>query len=77
MLTTHYYTPAVEVEEESSFPCVVCEVPRELLLHRNQLMPPLEIGFKRFEENICIVQQFWRRMRQNRRSLKNSTYSCL
>ena len=41
----------MEEEEESSRPCVECEVPRELLLHRDQLMPPLEIGFERFEEN--------------------------
>ena len=41
----------VEEEEESFHPCVECEVPRELLLHRDQLMPPLEIGFERFEEN--------------------------
>ena len=52
---------AVEEQEESSRPCVECEVPRELLLHRDQLMPPLEIGFERFEENIWIVQQFWNR----------------
>ena len=36
----------MEEEEESSGPCVECEVPRELLLHRDQLMPPLEIGFE-------------------------------
>ena len=47
----HYNTLAVEEEEESFHPCVECEVPRELLLHRDQLMPPLEIGFERFEEN--------------------------
>ena len=41
----------MEEEEESSCPCVECEVPRELLLHTDQLMPPLEIGFERFEEN--------------------------
>ena len=41
---------AVE-EEESSCPCVEYEVPRKLLLHTDQLMPPLEIGFERFEEN--------------------------
>ena len=41
----------MEEEEVSSYPCVECEVPRELLLHTDQLMPPLEIGFKRFEEN--------------------------
>ena len=35
----------------SSGPCIVCEVPRELVLHTDQLMPPLEIGFERFEEN--------------------------
>ena len=50
---------AVEEEDESSCPCVECEVPRELLLHRDQLMPPLKIRFERFEENIWIVQQFW------------------
>ena len=38
-------------EEESSCLSVEWEVPRELLLHRDQLMPPLEIGFERFEEN--------------------------
>ena len=38
-------------EEDSSHLCVECEVPRELLLHTDQLMPPLEIGFERFEEN--------------------------
>ena len=37
--------------EESSSPSVECEVPRELPLHTNQLMPPPEIGFERFEEN--------------------------
>ena len=44
-------SPAVEEEEESSHPCVECEVPRELLLHTDQLMPHLEVGFERFEEN--------------------------
>ena len=39
-------------EEKLSRPSVEYEVPRELLLHRDQLMPPLEIGFERFEENI-------------------------
>ena len=29
-------------------------------------MPPLEIGFDRFEENIWIVQQFWNRRRRSR-----------
>ena len=38
-------------EEKLSRPSVEYEVPRELLLHRDQLMPPLEIGFERFEEN--------------------------
>ena len=37
-------------EEEESCPCVECEVCRELLLHTDQLMPPLEIEFERFEE---------------------------
>ncbi len=49
--STVQYSPAVEEEEESSRPCVECEVPRDLLLHRDHLMPPLEIGFERFEEN--------------------------
>ena len=41
------------------------EVPRKLLLHRNQLMPPLEIGFERFEENIWLVQKFRYRSQKN------------
>jgi len=41
----------VEEEEESSRPCVECEVPRELLLHRSELIPPPVLGFERFEEN--------------------------
>ena len=41
----------MEEEEESSGPYVECEVSRELLLHRDQLIPPLEIGFERFKEN--------------------------
>ena len=45
----------VEEEEESSCPCVECEVPRELLLDIDPLMPPLEIGFERFEENIWKI----------------------
>ena len=45
-------TPAVEEEEEYSRPFIECEIPRKLLLHRDQLMPPLEIGFEKFEENI-------------------------
>ena len=45
-------SPIVEKEEESSRPCVVWEVPRELLLHMDQLMPPLDIGFEKFEEKI-------------------------
>ena len=49
--STVQYSPAVEEEEESSRPCVECEIPRDLLLHRDHLMPPLEIGFERFEEN--------------------------
>ena len=48
----------MEKEEESSCPCLEYEVPKKLLLHRDHLMPPLEIGFERFEENIGIVQQF-------------------
>ena len=42
---------AVEEKEESFHYCVECEVPRKLLLHSDQLMPPLDIGFERFEEN--------------------------
>ena len=42
----------MEEEEESSRPCVEWEVPRELLLHRDNFMPPLVIGFEKFEENI-------------------------
>ena len=34
----------MEEEEESSRPCVEYEAPRELLPHRDQLMPPLYIG---------------------------------
>ena len=52
--STVQYSPAVEEEEESFRPCVECEVPRELLLHTDQLMPPLEFkkfGFERFEKN--------------------------
>ena len=41
----------MEEEEESSWRCVEYEVPRELLPHRDQLNPPLDIGFERFEEN--------------------------
>ena len=69
MLPTHYNTIAVE-EEESSCPCVEYEVPRELLQQRDQLIPPLEIKFKRFEENIWIMQQF---CSQKNRSGKNCT----
>ena len=59
-------SPAVE-EEESSCPFVECEVPRELLLYTEQLMPPLEIGFERFEkkefDSATIPEQesYWRR----------------
>ena len=44
-------SPAVEEEEESSRPSVECDVPRELLLHTDQLIPPLEIGFERLDKN--------------------------
>ena len=50
-----HYSPVVEEEEESSRPCVVWEVPRELPPHMDQLMPPLDIGFERFEENIWKI----------------------
>jgi len=36
----------MEEEEESSRPCVECEVPRELLLHRSELIPPPVLGFE-------------------------------
>ena len=45
----------VEEEEESSRPFVECEVPRVLLLYRDQFIPPLKIGFERFEENIWKI----------------------
>ena len=43
-------SPAVEEDKESSCPCLECEFPRELLLHTDKLIPPLEIGYERFEE---------------------------
>ena len=46
---------AVEEDDETIHPCVEYEVPRELLLHRDHLMPPLVIGFERFKENICKI----------------------
>ena len=42
----HYNSLVVEEEEESSCPCVECEAPRKLLLHRDKLMPPLEINLR-------------------------------
>ena len=39
------------LEEAWTGQCVECKVPRELLLHTDQLIPSLEIGFERFEEN--------------------------
>ena len=44
--TLHSDTLAVEEEEESSCLSVELEVPRELLLHRDQLMPPLEMDLR-------------------------------
>ena len=44
-------TLVVEEEEESSCPCLEWEVPRKLLLHRSKLIPPLVLGFERFQEN--------------------------
>ena len=41
----------MEEEEESSRPCVECEVPRELLLHRSELILPPVLGFERSKEN--------------------------
>ena len=49
--STVQYSVAVEEEEESSRPCVECKVPRELLLHRSELIPPPVLVFERFEEN--------------------------
>ena len=46
-----YGTLTVEDREESSRLCVEWEVPRELLLHRSELIPPPVLGFERFEEN--------------------------
>ena len=46
------------IEEAWTGQCVECKVPRELLLHTDQLLPPLEIRFERLEENIWILQQF-------------------
>ena len=34
-----------------SLSCLEWEVPRELLLHRSELIPPPVLGFERFEEN--------------------------
>ena len=42
----------MEEEEEPSCLFVEWEVLRELLLYRDQLMPPLEIGSESFDENI-------------------------
>ena len=39
------------VEEESSHPYTEYEVPRDIVLHRHQLIPPLEIRFEMLEEN--------------------------
>ena len=41
----------MEEKEESSRSCVEFEVPRELLLHRSELIPPPVLRFERFEEN--------------------------
>ena len=60
--STVQYSPAVEEEEEESHSCVECEVPRDLLLHRDHLTPPLVIGFQRFEENIWKIYQESRRV---------------
>ena len=46
---------AVEEEAELSRPCVECEVPRELLLHKDHLIPPLGIGFERLKKNIWKI----------------------
>ena len=43
-------SPAAKEEEDSYHLCVEFEVSRELLLHTDQLMPPLDIGLERFEE---------------------------
>ena len=39
----------MEEEEGSSCPCVEFEVPRESLLHRDQLISPLESRFEMFK----------------------------
>ena len=57
ILPTHYNTPAVE--EESSRPFVEYEFPKELLLHTDHLIPPLEIGFKGLEENKWTSITLW------------------
>ena len=51
----HYNSPVVEEEEESSCPCVECEAPRELLLHRDKLMPPLEINLRGFRRIFMLI----------------------
>ena len=48
-------SPVVEGEEDLSRPYEECEVPKELLSHRDQLMRPLDIGFERFEEIIWKI----------------------
>ena len=45
----------MEEEEKSSDLCVEWEVPRDLLPHRDQLMPPLLLEFERSEENIWKI----------------------
>ena len=56
-------------EEDSSHLCVECEVPRELLLHTDQLMPPLEIGFDKFKEyqldGATILEQMLEEEKEN------------
>ena len=43
--------PQADLVSNLSLSCLEWEVPRELLLHRSELIPPLVLGFERFEEN--------------------------
>ena len=44
-------------KEKLSHPYIESEGCRELLVHTDQLMPPPEIGFERFEENELDIGQ--------------------
>ena len=64
------------MEDESSHPCVECKVPRELLLHTDKLMPPLEIGdlIGLMRKN-WTMQQFWNSSNSNSSNSSNSGQS--